>query len=213
MAIIVTIPISAPTGLSATLQIGESLSPNTTYYYTIAAFPSKYVTALNNGTELRGMHSELSSEGTFTTTGTELSALITWTNSIEHDSATVYDIYITTIDKSITGNEYTTSRIIDSNGLIDTYYVHSYKINLAPDNTIVNSRCKNVIFTNYYPFTITLSKARYADYNIILNELLEKTELIIKYGSNIGELPNKPEFKFITHKKNSWGIKPLIIYK
>jgi hypothetical protein len=110
---------------------------------------------------------------------------------IEHD---------TTIDKIVTGNEYTTARVTDSNGIIDTFYIKSYKVNLHPDNTEAASYCDNVVFTKYYPFIITLSKTGYSDYSIILDTLLESTDLLIKYTKS-GDITSNNDFKFITHKK------------
>ena len=66
---------------------------------------------------------------------------------IEHDDD---------LNAKVTGNEYTTARTSDENGLINTYYVKSYVVNLAPDNTIADSYCNNVVFKNYYPFTLLL---------------------------------------------------------
>ncbi len=109
---------------------------------------------------------------------------------VEHD---------TTIDKEVTGNTYTTARTTDVNGEINTYYVTSYHVELNPDVSIQSTYNDDIIITNYYPLTITLSKSGYPDYSIILDTLLESTDLLIKYIP--GTLPDKPEFKFITHKK------------
>lgn len=78
MAITVTLPIAAPTGLSATLQNGGSLLPNTTYYYVVIAYSTIYLTANidNAGT----YHSPISTEGSFTTDTVNKSVKINWTN-------------------------------------------------------------------------------------------------------------------------------------
>lgn len=104
MAITVTLPVTAPTGLNAALQSGGSLAPSTQYWFVVLAFhnwdaqdayftPSAYSRTC--------FHSPLSAEGTFTTTATDLSALITWTNS---EANNYYTILLTT-----TQGDYTNS--------------------------------------------------------------------------------------------------------
>lgn len=91
----------------------------------------------------------------------------TW---IQHD---------TTLDKLVTGTINNTDKLTNSNGLIDTYYIKSYKVNLAPDNTIASAACTNIVKTIYYPFSIRISKVGYETQTIILETLLKKTDLII----------------------------------
>ena len=104
MAITVTLPVSAPTGLSATLQAGGTLAASTTYYYVIASYYDKYISP---GSSNRfGYHSEISAEDSFTTDSTNKSALINWTNCTEHNAGTTrYQIFLTT-----TSGDYTDSR-------------------------------------------------------------------------------------------------------
>ena len=102
MAITITRPISAPTGLTATLQSGGSLAASTTYYFVVIAYSTKYQSAY---AATRPYHSDISAEGSFTTDTTNKSAKITWTNSAEHDSNTRYEIFLTT-----TSGDYTSSK-------------------------------------------------------------------------------------------------------
>lgn len=108
MAITVTRPISAPTGLTATLQSGGSLKASTTYYFVVIAYNTTYQSAYAT---TRPYHSDISAEGTFTTDTTNKSVLINWTNSAEHDSNTRYDIFITE-----TSGDYTSSRCYGCTG-------------------------------------------------------------------------------------------------
>jgi hypothetical protein len=101
MAITVTMPAEAPTGITTTLVAGGSLEANTTYYYVMFA---------NNisGTSPTGSsipcHSPISTEGSFTTTTTDLSVKFNWTNSA---GGAYYQILLTK-----TSGDYTTA---DSN--------------------------------------------------------------------------------------------------
>jgi len=92
-----------PSGLESTLQTGGSLDVDTTYYYIVMAFDA-YDCSPNAQTNYwLCFHSPISEESSFTTSGTELSALINWANV---DGATNYQILI-----SETSGNYTNSRM------------------------------------------------------------------------------------------------------
>lgn len=105
MAITVSLPLSAPTGLTATLQSGGSLAPSTTYYFIVMAWnnANPNITLTGNPATALKYHFPISAEGSFTTDTTHLSALITWTNSAEHTANTRYNIIITTTSGSYAG--------------------------------------------------------------------------------------------------------------
>lgn len=94
--ITVTLPLVAPTGLSATLVAGGSLLPNTTYYYIVIAYNSIYYSA-----QELVFHSPISAESSFTTDTTNLSVLIKWSNVT---NATRYQILLTTISEDYTNS-------------------------------------------------------------------------------------------------------------
>jgi hypothetical protein len=115
MAITVTKPVAAPTGLSATLQTGGSLDASTTYYYVVIAYSTNYLAP--SAYTIQNYHSDLSVESSFTTTATELSALIKWTNV---SGATNYEIFITKTSGDYSasfsqacGSQYLSSSITD----------------------------------------------------------------------------------------------------
>lgn len=93
MPIEVTLPLIAPSGLEATLQEGGSLSAATTYYYVVMAFDAYDQTPTASSAGYLAYHSPISEEGSFTTSGTQLSAHITWANV---DGATNYNLLIST---------------------------------------------------------------------------------------------------------------------
>jgi hypothetical protein len=103
MAIGVTLPIIAPSGLEATLQTGGSLDVDTTYYYVVCAFDAYDITPNTQIAAQRCFHSPISEEGSFTTSGAELSALIKWTNV---SGAARYQILV-----SETSGDYTASKM------------------------------------------------------------------------------------------------------
>jgi hypothetical protein len=86
MAITVTRPVSAPTNLQASLIAGGSLAPNTTYYFVMFANSEYYTTP--GYFNRHPSHSDISVEGYFTTTTTDLSVKITWDNIPEHVAGT-----------------------------------------------------------------------------------------------------------------------------
>lgn len=114
MSITVTLPLSAPTGLTATPAAGGSLDASTTYYYKIIAFDTQYYTALNPS--YRGYHSPASEEGTFDTDGTNKSATIEWTNSTGHTANTRYQILLTKAsgDYTAAGGYSTTTDVVSN---------------------------------------------------------------------------------------------------
>jgi hypothetical protein len=89
----------------------------------------------------------------------------------------VFIEYDSTIDKLVTGNTFTGSVTTDANGQIG-YYIKSYRIDLNPANTTYPTSY-NIIRTEYYPFTITFSKAGYKDYTILLETLIKKTDMTL----------------------------------
>lgn len=97
-------PVTAPTNLTATLQVGGSLDASTTYYFVVFAYDTEYMTPMTQATRL-GYHSEISMEGTFTTNSTHRSALIQFTNSAEHTADTRYVILL-----SKTSGDYASAR-------------------------------------------------------------------------------------------------------
>lgn len=94
MWIVVSKWISPATNLNATLVSGGNLEANTTYYYTIVCYSDERITPI---IWKQSKFSDLSTEWTFTTTTTELSAHITRTNPPEHTSLSRYDIFLTKI--------------------------------------------------------------------------------------------------------------------
>lgn len=90
---------------------------------------------------------------------------VTW---IEHDG---------TYDKLVTGNTFIADRITGASGEID-YYVKSYKISLNPENTD-HPTSYDIIKTDSYPFTLTISKAGYQTYETILDKLNEKCDYVV----------------------------------
>jgi hypothetical protein len=105
--------LTAPTNLSATLLAGGSLAANTTYYYVVVAFDSTYYTPYYTPASLGvlALSSPISAEGSFTTTSTNKSVKINWTNVV---GGVRYQIFLTT-----TSGDYHTSRGYDTIG-IDT---------------------------------------------------------------------------------------------
>jgi hypothetical protein len=103
MAIGVTLPIIAPSGLESVLVSGGQLDVDTTYYYVVMAFDAFDCTPNAQIAAQRCFHSPISEEGSFTTSGSELSALITWTNVT---GATNYQILV-----SETSGDYTASKM------------------------------------------------------------------------------------------------------
>ena len=93
MAITVTLPISAPTGLAATLQAGGTLAANTTYYFIVMAFDSNNSSPAV-GTSIYNFHSPISSEASFSTDDINKSVLITWANVT---NAQRYQVLLTTV--------------------------------------------------------------------------------------------------------------------
>jgi hypothetical protein len=100
MAITVTKPMGTATGLSASLVAGGSLKPSTTYYYIVIGYNNKQFSATTSYTPF---HSDISAEGSFNTTTTDLSAHITWTNPAEHTSQSRYQILISETSGSYEG--------------------------------------------------------------------------------------------------------------
>jgi len=89
---------------------------------------------------------------------------------VEHD---------TTFDKKVTGNTYSTDRVTDANGNVNTYYLLAYRVNLNPTNTIAATQCTNVVFTYKYPFTVTISKAGYETQTLQFKVFTKPTDLSI----------------------------------
>jgi hypothetical protein len=102
MAINVSLPIEAPTGLSATLLDGGSLDASTTYYYVVIAFPDEYISPRSITTY--GFHSPVSTESSFTTTDTQRSVTINWTDVSTQNTNHRYQILLTK-----TSGDYTNS--------------------------------------------------------------------------------------------------------
>lgn len=103
MAIEVTLPIVAPSGLESAIQTGGSLDVDTTYYYVVCAFDALDCTPAASAVAQLCFHSPISEESNFTTSGTELSALINWLNV---PGAVRYQVLI-----SETSGDYTASKM------------------------------------------------------------------------------------------------------
>jgi hypothetical protein len=99
MAIAVTLPVPAPTGLQATLQEGGSLQANTTYYFIVIAYDQAYYSPQN--LNVFCYHSPISQEQSFTTTETHKSVRINWTNA---PGATRYQILLSTVSGNYTNS-------------------------------------------------------------------------------------------------------------
>jgi hypothetical protein len=102
MAIGVTLPIIAPSGLEAALQTGGSLDVDTTYYYIVMAYDALDCTPAASSATTLCFHSPISEESSFTTSGTELSALINWTNVA---GAVRYQILVSEISGDYTNSK------------------------------------------------------------------------------------------------------------
>jgi len=87
---------------------------------------------------------------------------------IEHDD---------TYDRITTGTTYDGVVSTDGEGKID-YYIQSYKTYHNPENTAYTESYDSLT-DYYYPFKITFSKNGYESYTVTLNELLERTELLV----------------------------------
>ena len=110
----------------------------------------------------------------------------TW---IEHDG---------TYDKQVTGSTYTTDRTSDVNGIVD-YYVKSYHnyLNPAHTDTVTDpDTSTNSLTTEYFPFTIMVSKAGYTTQTVILDDFTAKASMIIT-------LKTSPKFTLSTEGKIS----------
>ncbi len=160
MAISVSQPLSAPTGLTATLKSGGSLAPSTTYYFIVLAWNTESPNILNTGnpdTVLR-YHSPISAEGSFTTDTTNLSALITWTNSAEHTANTRYNIIITTTSGSYAGMRLvapSTTDLENVGAIADG--TTGYTVTAVPAGTSLYARAvyHSVQLTNNLPFNLS----------------------------------------------------------
>ena len=102
MAITVTIPSEAPTGISTTLVTGGTLTSGVTYYYVMFSTPNLYTSPSGASTTRFGAHSPISEEGNFTTTETERSVKFNWTNAT---GATNYEILLSTTSGSYAGTQ------------------------------------------------------------------------------------------------------------
>lgn len=155
MAITVTLPIQAPTGLTATLVAGGSLLANTTYYYVVIAYDQHYTSP--NG--VIPYHSPLSEESSFTTDNINKSVKINWTNVA---GATRYQILISTTSGNYTnsGGYGTTTESVGNNmtsGIIgytitalsiEPYVIHTCQVvNALPGNINKNLGIIKVDFT------------------------------------------------------------------
>lgn len=139
MAIGVTLPIIAPSGLEATLQTGGSLDVDTIYYYIVMAFDAYDCSPNAQVATQLCFHSPISEESSFTTSGSELSALINWTNV---SGATNYQILIST-----TSGDYTDSRMygtaIENVGTI-TDGATGYTVTAVGTDTYAHHSCQLV---------------------------------------------------------------------
>lgn len=96
MAINVSLPVSAPTNITASIQEGGGLLADTTYYYIMLAYNDDYYSPQWSSTTRWIYHSPTSSEGSFTTTADSRSVEFSWDNIPEHDSSTHYQMLLTT---------------------------------------------------------------------------------------------------------------------
>lgn len=109
---------------------------------------------------------------------------------IEHDG---------TLDRIITGTNYTTARLTDENGSVD-YYLQAYqlKLNQSHDDKVTDpDTSTNTINTYFYPFTITFSKDGYRSYTVKINELTEAANLLVTLESRNWNYSNIPEWKIL----------------
>jgi len=101
MAIAVSLPIIAPSGLEAILVSGGQLVEDTTYYYVVIAFDALDQTPYAASSAQLCYHSPRSEEDSFTTDSTNKSALITWNNV---PGAARYNILVSTISGDYTSS-------------------------------------------------------------------------------------------------------------
>jgi len=86
----------------------------------------------------------------------------------------VFIEYEQTIDKDVTGNEFTGSVLTDVNGEI-SYYLKSYKVILNPENEEIGNNITNIIKIDYYPYYITIEKDGYETHTTTLLTHLRET--------------------------------------
>lgn len=86
--------------------------------------------------------------------------------------------YENTIDKDVTGNEYTGSVLTDVNGEIN-YYLKSYKVILNPENIEIGTLITNTIKIDYYPYKIVIEKDGYETHIITLLTILRETNISV----------------------------------
>ena len=106
----VTQPVTAPTNITTTLVEGGNLEPNTTYYYIMISFYSSTHTNMTYGYR-NNYHSDISPEGSFTTTSTQKSVKFNWTNVTD---AQRYQVLLTKTSGDYT---YSGGYGLDANGI------------------------------------------------------------------------------------------------
>ena len=140
--------IAAPTNLTATLTAGGSLLPNTTYYVVVCA---KNENTVGYYTTKSGVFSDASIEISFTTTTTELSAIINWVAVI---GALAYNVYLSRTSGVYVANNDNSGRLAAGNG-VNSCTINTYTITSHPTVTGQALYVMDTIGTSNLPFNIS----------------------------------------------------------